>query len=292
MTIRNTTFAAVFAAVLTAPGVSAQGLSPDSLARIGGLPADPNEFVRQVAAGERVIWKLFAAGCPSEGGWAGEAFAAMKAAAETDPHVQRELARTLGAELQGARELEHPRDRRSESLRLREQRGLVKVHVPVPECPSELPGYEAWLREQLRREWERGLLAPDPTTGMGRSVTVGSLLREIVSGSEPSTRELVRDIARDPEVWEPWREDAARRLRFLYFGEGDVNSPQVDSPRWGRYVDACEAALFDLAAGAPLFEHEWEGFGIVRIGRGEARAAFEREYEQVLRAAGREPFWE
>jgi len=230
MTIRNTTLAAVLAVALGAPSaLAAQEYElPDSLARYG-IPADPSEFVRQVAAGEMSGWDLFLAGCPSEGGWAGAAFAAMTAAAESDPHVQRELARKLGDELQRARELQHPRDRRSKRWR---DRG-VKVHVFVPHCPAELPGYEAWLAEQLRREWERGLLAPDPN-GPGRSVVVGTLLSAIVSGTEASTRELVRDIARDPEVWEPWREDAARRLRFLHFGEGDVNSPQVDSPRWGR----------------------------------------------------------
>ena len=59
-----------------------------------------------------MIAELFAAGCPSEGGWAGAAFAAMTETAEIDPHVQRELARKLGSELQTARDLEHPRDRR------------------------------------------------------------------------------------------------------------------------------------------------------------------------------------
>lgn len=124
----------------------------------------------------------------------------------------------------------------------------------------------------------------------GESKVVGTLLSAIVSGAEASTRELVRDIARDPEVWEPWREDAARRLRFLHFG-GRVNPPAVDSPEWARYADASQAALFELAAGAPLPGHEWEGFEIVGIGRGDSRADFEREYERVLRAAGREPFW-
>ena len=146
--------------------------------------------------------------------------------------------------------------------------------------------------------------SPDPVTmtGPGESKVVGTLLRAIVSGAEASTRELVRDIARDPAVWEPWREDAARRLRFLHFGRGGVDPPQVDSPEWEQYVAATRAALFDLAAGAPLPEHEWEGLGIVatRIWipklmpyRAPLKRddAFEREYERVLRAAGRQAFW-
>lgn len=279
MTIRNTTFAAVAAAVLASPGLPAQDLSPDSLARLG-LPADPSEFVNEVAAGEQSGWDVFAAGCPSGGGWAGAAFAAMMAAAETDAHVLRELAQKLGDELLRARELEHGRVNHYEVDAVGQRRP-----VPMkPQCPSELPGHEAWLAAQLRREWERGLLA-------GESTVAGTLLRAIVSATAPEAFEVVRGIARDPAVWEPWREDAADRLAFLYFGEGNVNSPQVGSPRWGPYIDAYQAALFDLAAGAPLPEYEREGFRIVGIGRGEARDVFEREYEQALRAAGREPFW-
>ncbi len=273
MTIRNTTLAAVLAAAFAAPpALAAQEYElPDSLARYE-IPADPNELVRQVAAGGRGAWRIFVPGCPSEGGWAGAAFAAMTEAAETDPHVQRELARAIGAELQTARDHEHGGRDKNAPLR----------------CPAEHPALEAWLAAQLRREWERGLLAPD-ADGMGRSVVVGTLLREIVSGTEASTRELARDIARDPGVWEPWREHAARVLRFLYFGMGDRNSPQVNSPEWGRYIDAYEAALFDLAAGAPLPEYEGEAARIVGLVRG--RDAFGRKYERVLRAAGREAFW-
>ena len=289
MTIRDTIMAAVLTAALGTPGaLAAQGLSPDSLARLG-LPADPNDFVRRVAAGEEPLTgRLLSAGCPSEGGWAGAAFAAMTEAAETDPRVQGKLAWKLGAELQRARDLEHGR------------------RNPHPRCPSEHPRFEAWLAEQLRREWERGLLAGVPVRvsahppgsglqdsvtvlGPGESKVVGTLLRAIVAGTEASTRELVRDIARDPEVWEPWREDAADRLAFLYFGTGDRNSPQVNSPKWGRYIDAYETALFDLAAGAPLPKYEREGLRIVGLVRG--REAFGREYERVLRAAGREAFW-
>ena len=162
MTIRNTTFAAVAAAVLASPGLPAQDLSPDSLARLG-LPADPSEFVNEVAAGEQSGWDVFAAGCPSGGGWAGAAFAAMMAAAETDAHVLRELAQKLGDELLRARELEHGRVNHYEVDAVGQRRP-----VPMkPQCPSELPGHEAWLAAQLRREWERGLLAGESTVGDG-----------------------------------------------------------------------------------------------------------------------------
>ena len=320
MTTRNTTVAAVLAAVLGAPAaVAAQEYElPDSLARYG-IPADPNEFVRQIAAGDQLmIADLFVAGCPSEGGWAGAAFEAVKAAAETDPHVQRELAYKLGSQLQRARDHEH---------------GGRDSNRP-PDCPSELPAYEAWLAEQLRREWEQGLLGGPPVTmarggwvvedidcwtrdaqaraagggkcqpeevtvtGRGESVVVGTLLSKIVSGTEPSTRELVRDIAMDPAVWGPWRQDAAGRLVDLHFGRGNRDRPQVNSLEWERYVAATRAALFDLAASPPIpwcepleGECEWSMFEVATLAPGEASEAFKREYELALRAAGREVFW-
>ena len=279
MTIRNTILAAVLAAVLGAPvALAGQDYElPDSVAWLQ-LPTDPNEFVRLVATGERSGWDVFAAGCPSEGGWAGAAFAAMTEAAETDPHIQRELAQKLGhGEL-------------ARAVRQKHGRGDLD-----PQCPSEHPRYEAWLAAQLRREWERGLLAPD-ADGMGRSVVVGTLLSAIVWGTEASTRDLVRDIARDPAVWEPWREDAAQRLVDLYFGEGDTGGRRdvwdEGAGKLKRYRDAYRSVALDLAAGAPLSEYGPEIFRIARGGPGAAgREAFEREYERVLRAAGREPFW-
>ncbi len=276
MTIRNTILAAVFAAVLDPAALAGQEYElPDSVARYG-IPADPNDFIRQVAAGDYLMTgKLFVAGCPSEGGWAGAAFAAMTEAAETDPHMQRELARAIGSQLQRARDHEH--GGRDKNLALR--------------CPSEHPRFEAWLAAQLRREWERGLLAPD-ADAMGRSVVVGTLLSAIVSGTEASTRELVRDIARDPAVWEPWRDDAARKLVDLHFGRGHVDSPRPGDPAMGRWVDAWQAALIDLAAGPSLpgFDRLAKSV-IVQNSNPEANAAFEREYERALRAAGREAFW-
>ncbi len=275
MTIRNTILAAVLAAVLGAPvALAGQDYElPDSVAWLQ-LPTDPNEFVRLVATGERSGWDVFAAGCPSEGGWAGAAFAAMTEAAETDPHIQRELAQKLGhGEL---------------AMAVRQKHGRGDLD---PQCPSEHPRYEAWLAAQLRREWERGLLAPD-ADGMGRSVVVGTLLSAIEWGTEPSTRELVRDIARDPAVWEPWRDDAAERLVALHFGEGHAASPPPGGPAMDRWVGAWQAALIDLAAGPSLPGFDWNAKSlIVQNSSPEANAAFEREYERVLRAAGREPFW-
>ncbi len=277
MTIRNTIMAAVLAVAVApiAPALDGQEYElPDSLARYG-LPADPNDLVRQVAEEGRGAWKIFVAGCPSGGGWAGKAFAAMTEAAETDPHVQGKLAWAIGSQLQTARDHEHGGRDKNAPLR----------------CLSEHPRFEAWLAAQLRREWERGLLAPG-ADGMGRSVVVGTLLRAIVAGTEASTRDLVRDIARDPEVWEPWREDAARRLVDLHFGKGHVDSPRPGGPAMDRWVGAWQTALLVLAAGSPLPNFEWNAKSlIVQNSSPEANAAFEREYERALRAAGREAFW-
>ena len=106
-------------------------------------------------------------------------------------------------------------------MRLLEQRGLVEVHVPAPNAHSSIPAMRRGLRSSCAGSG-RGGCSPRMRTGMGRSVVVGTLLSAIVSGTEASTLELVRDIARDPGVWEPWRVDAARRLVDLHFGEGDT----------------------------------------------------------------------
>ena len=280
MTIRNTTLAAVLAAVLApvAPALAGQEYElPDSLARLE-LPADPNEFVRQAVVGEQDAWYLLLVGCPSEGGWAGAAFAALKHAAETDPRALSVLAGLWYDEQRFAR---------------REELG---IETAGPSCPSDFPRATAdvWLAGQLRAQWEHGKLA----TAVTEDQTVGTLFSAMSWATAPEAFEVVRGIARDPEVDEWWRQNAARRLRYLYFGMGDRNSPQVNSPEWERYVAATRAALFDLAAGPPIAACEpllggceWDMFEIARGAPGEARDAFEQEYERVLRAAGREPFW-
>ncbi len=281
MTIRNTTLAAVLAAVLTAPGLPAQDLSPDLLARLN-LPAEPSDFARQLVDVGRPVRDLFAAGCPSDGGWAGEAFAALERAAETEARAHSALVYWWAKEQRFAR---------------REELG---IETGGARCPSDFPRATAdvWLAGQLRGLWEGGRLAATPNWENGEADLITDLFAAMPWATAPEAFEVVRDIAGDPEVWKPWRQDAARRLRYLYFGMGDRNSPQVDSPEWGRYVAATKAALFDLAAGAPnenceplLGGCEWDMFEIARGAPGEARNAFEREYERVLRAAGREPFW-
>ena len=268
MTIRNTIRAVAFAAALgalAAPALAAQEYElPRSLSYLQ-LPADPIEFVRRMTAGEWMPLILLKVGCPSEGGWAGAAFAALEKAAETDARAFAALADLWSTEHRFARrqELGHP--------------------TAGPQCPSDFPRERAdvWLAGQLRREWERGLLTPGPD----RSVAI---FNAMVWATAPEAFEVVRGIARDPAVDGLLREWAAYTLHKMYFGEGGRrDSPQPDDPaRWERYLAAEKAVLLDLAAGSPLPEYERELFSKVKDDD-----AFRLEYERALRAAGREIFW-
>ncbi len=77
-------------------GLAAQEYAiPDSLARLG-LPGDPGDVPRLVATRGLPIYHVFRVGCPSDGGWAAAAFAALEEAAETDSIVRSKLAGSFG----------------------------------------------------------------------------------------------------------------------------------------------------------------------------------------------------
>ena len=222
-----------------------------------------------MTAGEWMPLILLKVGCPSEGGWAGAAFAALEKAAETDARAFAALADLWSTEQRFARGQE------------------LGYETSGAQCPSDFPRERAdvWLAGQLRREWERGLLTPGPDRS-------GAIFNAMVWATAPEAFEVVRGIARDPAVDGLLREWAADALVDMYFGEGKIRqSPPPGTLARGRWLAAWRSALFDMAA-HPLPDFESNAvYVIVRNSDPEAREAFRKEYGELLRAAGREIFW-
>lgn len=243
------------AIVLAAPGLAAQ----ERPAAWTGLPDDPQDFPRLVAAGEREASEMFRMGCPSDDGWAGAAFTALERAAEIDFSVRYSLARALGS-----------------SLRLFDEGQASEEY-----CPSDIPRFEVWLAEWLRREWDDGLLA----SVSERPALALDLLFSLAASRNPATHALFRGIATDPTVHERTRNLAARFMVDHRFGASTIGKDLLGDPTTSeRYLDAYQSVLFDLATGPPLPEFETNAREIVGGRRG---VEFEREYERVLREAGR-----
>ena len=241
--------------VVVTPGGASQ--IPDSLAWIG-LPDDPTELPGLVAAGQRPARDIFKVGCPSDGGWAGAAFEALLEAAEGNILVRRSLISALGSKL-----------------------GYGDRWGGIPKCAAEIPRYEAWLAERLRREWRAGVL----TIGSGRPTLYLDLLVSLDSSKNPATHGLVSNIAKDSTVYEDIRSLAARFMVDHRFGASMTGRDPLGNPATReRYLDAYQAVLFELATGPPLPEFEANVQDILRHRRGES---FDREYERVLTAAGR-----
>ena len=135
MSILQTTLRLLAAAVVAVPGsplgLAAQDKPPESLARLG-LPEDPEEVPRLVLVSGLPIIHVFEADCPSKGGWGAAALAALEEAAEKDTVLRSQLANTLGA------------------------RVLVRDL-----CLSDLPRFESWLVDQLRRQWGDGSMGDE-----------------------------------------------------------------------------------------------------------------------------------
>lgn len=225
----------------------AQDKPPRSLARLG-LPDDPANVPHLVVTRDLPIFHLFEVGCPADGGWVAAAFASLEAAAGTDTIVQARLESALGARVL-SREL----------------------------CPADLPRFETWLADQLRREWSDGTLgAFDP-----RDMRPFGLVTFLSFAREPATRALFRDIATDAAVAGYWRDQAAGGMVDQRYGE---ESARTDRASDRRYLDALQSVLFDLAYGPPLPEFEERTAAWLRdtLGR-----SFQREYDRVLRDAGR-----
>jgi TonB family protein len=231
----------------------AQDKLPKSLARLG-LPDDPKDVPHLVSTRDLPIFHVFEVGCPSDGGWAAAAFAALEEAAETDWKIRLLLGRTLGTRVL-SRDL----------------------------CLSDLPGFEAWLADQLRQQWSDGVL-PDEDGVMSDEDSDSTnwpfyLLGYTSLSKDSATRALVRDIAMDSTVTDYWRDQAARTMITQRYGEDLVGK---DLRNDQRYWDAVRSVLSDLASGPPLPEfqrymEEW--FSTVQA---------EREREEVLRVARRE----
>lgn len=246
-------FATAFMAALVTPlGMSAQDRPPESLARLG-LPDDPEAVPRLVLTKGLPIIYVFEAGCPSGGGWGAAALAALEEAAETDGELRSELANSLGSRVL-ARDL----------------------------CLSDLPRFESWLADQLRRQWSDGSLGAEDG-GASEEDDISPrpffLLSYIGLSQDSATRALVRNIAMDSTVTDYWRGQAAHTMITQRYGE-DLGGKDLENDQ--RYRDAARSVLSELASGPPLSEfhrHMEEWFG---------RVEAEREREEALRVARRE----
>ena len=223
--MRPRTTLAAFAPPLTA---QAGGVRlPDSL-KGTGLPSDPADFPAKVKAGAHV-YKLYRAGCPSDGGWAGAARAALVEAAETDLAIRREVAT--------------------------DHRVMLGMGEGIGGCPADLPRFEALLAKWLRADWEAGLLDgsnPDLSGVVGANLLVTG---DLSNARDPAMYELLRSIARDPDVYvDPalfhisfsldLRRDAARAMLGFRMN-GGMGAAEA--------VKAVEADL----AGAPPIRGHW-----------------------------------
>ena len=247
-------FATVFVVALALPPtMAAQDKLPKSLALLG-LPDDPKDVPRLVLTRDLPIFFVFEAGCPSDGGWAAAALAALEEAAETDRKLRSLLAMTLGARVL-SRDL----------------------------CISDLPSFEAWLADQLRQQWSDGVLTDEDGVVSDEDNDSRNwpffLLGYISLSKDPATRALVRDIAMDSTVTDYWRGQAARTMITQRYGE-DLGGKDLENDQ--RYWDAAQSVVSDLASGPPLpdfqgYMEEW--FSAVRA---------YRKSEEQLRIARRE----
>lgn len=237
--------AVALAGVLAAPALAAQEHKlPRALARYGDwLPADPNEYVRQLVTGELDksvlgldMWSLFAsAGCPSEDGWIGAAYAALEQMAETAPLALNTTVSVWYTELKFAHNTEIGRSGAG------------------PLCPEDFPRVrgEVWLAEQLRRAWKGGVWAAPVTSHPAEPVR--TMLREAMTwATAPEAYAVLRDIARDPEVFEhrgyrdgfeiDFRRDAARAM-VEHLMNGGMSR-----------AEAVKTVESDLAGATPVYD--------------------------------------
>ena len=240
-------FATAFMAALVTPlGMPAQDKPPVSV-----LPDDPEEVPRLVLTEDLPIIHVFEADCPSEGGWGAAALAALEEAAETDGELRSELANSLGARVL-ARDL----------------------------CLSDLPRFESWLADQLRRRWSDGLLGEDAgEEDVNSAPRPFFLLAYIGLSQDSATQALVRKIAMDSTVTDYWRGQAAQTMITQRYGE-DLGGKDLENDR--RYQDAARSVLSDLASGPPLSEFHR------RMEEWFSRVEVERKRKEPLRVARRE----
>ncbi len=211
------------AAILAAPlSLKAQDVPPHPL-----LPLDPADFPAKVKAGEISLSAFRIAGCPSDGGYAAAAYAALIEAAETDPTLRGWVAR------------DH----------------AVRLKTGSP-CPNDRPRYEALLAKWVRREWEAGLWRRP------ESAMMSWFLDELAHGTNPATYELLRSIARDPTVYVECASPGCHRDAFTLDLRQDAAQNMLAFRINGGIgvAEAVKAVEADLAGAPPVLDWRPAGY--------------------------------
>ncbi|MDE2975694.1 MAG: hypothetical protein OXU64_13395 [Gemmatimonadota bacterium] len=175
---------------------------------------------------------LFYAGCPSDGGWIGAAFAALEGMAETDPRAQRAMVSLWYGELLFAHEKE------------------LGLDDDGAQCPADFPADRAgpWLAAELRRAWEGGVFSDMRTPWHPLEPVRTMLLKAMAWTTAPEAYAVLRDIARDPRVYSEgyhslsmdFRRDAARSMLDWRMAKGMSEA------------EAVKAVEADLAGAPPV----------------------------------------
>lgn len=243
---------AILATVSSPMPVSAQRYAiPDSLAYLD-LPPVPADFVRQVVKRERGVMNFFDLECPSDWGWSEEVYNGLLEAVKTDFDLRMSMAIHLGTVLTV------------------ESRPENRIR-----CPADMPRYEAWMVDQVRREWAEGLLYPPDDIHSVKEAVAPWIVDDLGYSRHTGVGEMLRGIARDAEVDEYTREDA-------------VGSWVIHRTRTMResLTEAYKAVLLDMTTAAPV--PRWEDWVIEEIVKAEGED-FRCEYQRTLEANGPRP---
>jgi len=214
------------------------------------LPSDPDELPDVLISRRISIFRILERACPADHEWVRRALSALEHRAESDTLVRKELRRSYGSR-------------------------VLSGEI----CASDLDGFEAWLRRQLRRGWEDGLLGDSAAPGHY------GLLMYLSTSDDAASREVVQGIAKDGTVAHYWRDLAARFMVEQHYG----SVPDGTDP---RYMEVVQSVLLDLAASAPplpeLERYHLQWLDMVL----DPDDPFFTEYEDVFRHVGRPlPEW-
>lgn len=208
--------------------------------------------MRQLVERERGVRSFFRLECPSDWGWSEEVYGGLVRAVETDFELRVDMADQLG--------------------------GMLKVESR-PEndirCPADMPRYEAWMFDQVLREWEAELLDPPDDMHSFNEAVAPAILDDLAYSDHPGVGDLLRGIARDAEVFKYNRADALESWRVRHMRTTGASD-----------TAAYKAVLLDMVTAAPV--PDWEDWAMEVVVKAEGDD-FRCEYKQALEAAGPRP---